>query len=1513
MSTPEDKIPQEDPLERQERIRRIINETLASDDFVPGIAGVIPDDRGPGVFESVGRIASEVGSAIASGIDRFAGGGFSRDVKGAFRGDVRSQARLVSQEGLFLLEGINQGFVQPTANLIEFLAEIADVVGLDEIEADIRQQTDELRSTLGGLITQAEDIALRVGFDERTVAKIRVGGGLVGFLAPLSASLKVATGLTGLHTRLGSNITRDFVAGNVLGLFNTQGDLEERGKHAIVEGSLFGGFALLGAAFPWVAGFRSKRGLTRERFSPEKVAEANVEIAAGKAAIKDGQEAIVFDVMKDEEIIAQSVAAREILVKNADIDAVVAGLRDVASDRTGHVLIQRIGDQFAFKTRMAELFPGMGVDIVKGAEGFNAVISFGKRGLNNPQRAMLKKTGMFEGMRVSHGGVEREVAGLSTRPGFIKVRPLDGGKPRDVMIENLSIHGSGRSLEIVPGNDGLYKEFSEWFNSRLDNVARNAAHGVSKDQLIDDVLKGKFTLDEVRLRETVGDVIISPFEAGMDASQKIVFDVGKQPGVRLNVKPVSPAELQLSPQQAEGKAFLQILRGDQPVNAMLEIRQTERGLLVTGLDGASLEGVPRRTAKVLAERIAEIIPDVQHIEMLGIRNPVFETIQSNVARGANDFFVVPPQTLGGFDEMVAVWMREQGIAGADAQIFKEFAAQRMRRELFESLPETEKTLITNLRKQYADILNQGRTDLEFMATSQGFKFQRGVGGTATLTDATTGAEFFFTNEKGVRNALRVARTRRDLVESTMLPADFAVIAPPHSPNLMPTGEVPSTVAISNESVAQAQLAELGDAKLTNNLADLAKKFERDSGFPLFTGYVDDVLKGTREMRNSTSLDFPNIEKNLMQLGRGKTGQMRRLKVAMFWRSIEGKDITRKTLNIRASRAGLDAKEIAVMNRAMDIFNVGGIRAGIPPDQFVLQYFGRIQPKVQAGSDATRVALYGNEPVPPAAEAFFRHIRRGNMDPIEMDPLLVQLSWFRSEAQEKFVSKAFDKMATLTGFGRTRITPMKMGDLPQGQQAGLKKLFEETGIPFDINGPVLPQQITDVYNTMLMNLQGGQARQASALTKIFMGMYRMMGVDVTEPALKQMFNDMLSSSFGALVGSGKAVARNATTQINFMTYVRYGGKHLGEAIRIAGTRAGYDKTFADGVLGLREGGVAGGDVLFKRYFTPGEQAVEATNAFGRLIAPMVRLQMKGAHISAGFARKVLVPFSSTDDINRVRDYFNTRLNVADEIAAFKAGKITEQEFMDNAMIGFTPQLKEAFFKQFKVSEESALQFAGRMVTDENQFQYGLATQPLYLQTTAGKLAGMFSSWPLWAKEFYTFRFMNMTAAQKRVFIARTSITSAAIGITGSTLGYNLWSWVSPTAIINYSGGPPVDVAEGIRDIVDKPFNQKVGAVQRVAREIGRMAFPGQQAARDITRVLSDTSDPQDMVLGLLLGRQTDRGIEIDFSDLLDEEDKKAHFELSTGRAITNVPLDNIVGTPQTTLDPSIGERPLTSQP
>lgn len=1505
MHTIASEIPQETQEERRARLTALLNERLASRDFEPGIAGEIPDKSRPGFFESTGKLIKGASEGIAAGLNRVAGGGLSRDIKGAFAGNVQSQASLVGKEGLFLLNGLNSGLLSPAANIIDFVAEVADVVGLDQIEAAIRKQSEIIRGTVEGVITQAEDIARRVGIDERSIAQSSIGGTLAGFLFPLGASLKVASSLTRIRgVSFAQNITRDFVAGNLLGLFDTEGDLVERGKAAVYEGGIFGSFALVGAMFPWLKAYRNKRRVTSGRFSAEIVESSQKEIAVGQATIKEGKEAATFELMAEEEIISQSPRARDILVKNADVDAMVAGLADVASDRTGHVIMRRIADREAFLAKTVELFPGMKVSFAKGVEGHNAVISFGGKGLNNTQKSQFAKTGMFEGFRVLHSGVEKEIAGLSKRAGFIKVRPLSGGKTSEVKIENLSLFGSARSIEVAPGNDGLFREFKRWFDDRLDSVARSGGTTVTKEQLVDDINKGRFALDELKLRDTVGESVLLPSEAGLDATQKIVFDLGSKPGVRINVKPVSPAELQLTPQQAEGKAFLQVLRGENPVNAMLEITRTERGLLVTGLDGASLGSLPRRTTKVLGERIAELVPDVQRIDMLGVREPVFESIEAHIARGGDDFFIVPPQTLGSFDDVVGVWMREQGIAGADAQIFREFAVQRMRRELFESLPSTEKALITDLRNQYANILKEGRVDIEFLATSQGFKFERGSGESVKLTDVTTGAKFVFKDEKGVKEALRVARTRRDLVESSMLPDDFAAIAPPHSPNIAPTGEIPSVVAISNESIAKAFLADVPEAKIFNNLADVAKRFERDTQFPLFTSYLDDVIEGSKKMRNANSLDFPNIERNWLRLGHGRAGQASRIKVVDVWESMQGKTLSREQINIIAKGAGLTSKEISVMTRAMDIFDVGAVRAGIPPGEFVTQYFSRIRPRVQAGTEATRVALYGSEPVPPTSEAFFRHVRRGHMDPIEKDPLLVQLAWFRAQSHEEFLGKAFDKMAELTGFGRARIPAMKIKDLPPGQQAGLKKLYDETGIPFNGNSSVLPEQIADIYNTMLMNIHGGQQRTASSLTKIFSTMYRFMGVDVSEVVLKQHFNDLLSGGFGALVGSGKAVARNATTQINFMDYTRYGGKHLGRAIEVAGTEAGYNKALADGVFSLREGGVAGGDILHQRLIAPGTGGIDARNTFGRFIAPAVRLQVKLGNLSQRLAKKVLVPFSSTDDINRARSYYNTRFAVEDEIALFKAGKLTEQEFKDNAMQGFIPEMKDEFFRRFKVSEERALQYVGTRVVNENHFLYGLSTQPLYLQTTAGKLAGMFSSWPLWAKEFYFFRFNNLTAAQKRVFIARTSISTAALGMTGTVLGFNLWSWVSPLAIFNYSGGPLVDVAEGIRDIISLPIDRKAGAVQRVGSELGRMAFPGQQLGRDFNRSLEDSNDPHDMVLGLILGRQTDRGLEIDYSDLLNEKDRVEALRLSGQPDLSGQPIEGITGAPIKPIDPRV---------
>ncbi len=1399
--------------------------------------------------------------------------------------EIAAQRRLAGIEGLVFSQAVQDGFLKPAAATIDFAARLVgglDIESLDEFEEALDRADDFVGSRLEGTISQAEQIALSIGFTERQVASMQTGGSIFGFVWPIGGALKAASIITRFKGGVGLRfMVRDVTAGAIYGgVLAEEGELGHRFTSAWHEAGIFGGFSALMGLTPWVRVARFKRQLTRVGFSRAEAKAIHKFLKDGKAVIPDGEAGITakqfMEMLADEQIISRSPAAQSVLTRNADLDAMVTGLRDIASDRTGHVILNNVKNREEFTTKLKELFPGVKLTAVKSVDGggFTFVASFGERGLNNAQREQLAQFGYFNGQRITHGGVQYEIAGV-TDAGKIIRKTLDGKKiPGGVNPENVSFYGSARNLEVA--EDALFRDFSAWLEGKINQISEAGGVGLTREELLNQLAKGEFNAARLSTRATVGEHILIPEEAGLDAAQEIVVAATRPRGInpRINVKQALPSELPISLEQAqqalsEGKIFLQVLRGNEPT-IIIEANLSQPGVaVITGVGGQSLENLPRGTAKIIGERVAEAIKSVERVEFAGIRNPVFESSGSNILRGAEDIVILPPEPMIGFTDAVEVYLKEKGIIGSDVAVFKEFAAQRMRKLLFETLPEAEKTLITNLRNGYARNLNRARTDLEYKAATQGFKLEQ-ANGVHKLTDVNSGAEFFFESEKGLKEALKVARTDRNLTEySSQLPDDFATIGSPETPGIDLAGDL---LDVPTESFARNLLKDVPDTKFFNNIRDSTLKFEEKTGIPLHSKFFEPLFADMTRARNEIAITLPRLQKQWKVLSKHQ-----RVQIADYWQAIEGKGLSTAEKLTAARAFGLNDKQIKVAGDMRRVWNDAFERTGMPREMFIDEYYARIRPYMEEHGTISRQGVYNGTP-PAGMDPWFENWRIGELADIEKDPMVVMMKWFKADSMNRHVGESWDKVTQLVGFGQRgakgSLKPFRFNQLDPAQQVRVSKFYEEINLKLDPTASVIPDFYADQLSQVLLNMRGSRSAALSTSAGIFRRIFKGMGVEVSDPVLSQLFADMQSTMFGALVATPRAVARNMVTQALFFDYGRFGAEALGKAMTVSKDFRFYEKAVQDGAVRFTEGGLVGFDVAFEQILVPGSKALDVTKPWGHATSAGLRLLLRGGKVSRGMARKFLTPYSTVDELNRVRSYWAARFNAEKHLAAFKSGRISEKEFLERTTMGFSPSIKKTFIERLKVSDDRGLGYLGKTAADENHFIYAMSTQPLALQTGAGRFLGMFASWPLWAIQMYTFRLGNMSFRQQLLFTARNSIAAGSIGVVGLELGYNLWSWIAPTSMFTYGGGPGVEMVDGMRDLIRAPIDRKAGAIQKLTRLFGKVAFPGMQTVRDINRVLEDTNDPMEMAFGMVLGRPTDRGIEIDFSKMLDQEDRAA---------------------------------------
>jgi len=402
------------------------------------------------------------------------------------------------------------GVYSTTVGVGQALAEIPGIFTDKELITDKVAQT--IRRHRMGLVEESERYALNAGFTSGQIATAGFVGDMVGFLAPGAASVKIASwGLRApiLLRRypLMGNFLIDSVAGAVYGgLFSPDAtDIPKRLQSMAVEGGIGGALGLVfrGPASA-VVSYRYTRAIQRAKEGEvQELLQLLAKAKEGKIALNERQADLAIDLLSEEQYLVNSPAAQQILQRSADELALVQGIIDAAG--AGHTsgVLRGVSDRSILERLQGE-FPNLKFDAVRRGDAAETApvfdIFFGTKGLNNRQRAQLKKEGRFEGQRVIYGGAELEYVGLGDS-GRIKLRRLDDGKEIFVKPENVTDLAFGTPPdERAPRLTALWDDFRSWFLNRANLVA-DARSILTEQQIAQGLRDGTLSLDMLMRRE----------------------------------------------------------------------------------------------------------------------------------------------------------------------------------------------------------------------------------------------------------------------------------------------------------------------------------------------------------------------------------------------------------------------------------------------------------------------------------------------------------------------------------------------------------------------------------------------------------------------------------------------------------------------------------------------------------------------------------------------------------------------------------------------------------------------------------------------------------------------------------------------------------------------------------------------------------------------------------------------------------------------------------------------------
>lgn len=1402
-------------------------------------------------------------------------GGFFQEIASTFRtlssaaeegfGDPLNPKSVARRQAL--ASGILEGAVVKPA---EAVSQIPGLLGFDFGE----KTTDFLQRTRIGMHSKAEKAGLEAGITEEEIAAFYGTGDFIGFVAPVSASVKAASFLlraplllsagTGVRAAaptitghlLAGNLVTDMTAGAIYGgIFKPADSLNDRVVNLASESAAFGvmriGINVL--AQPMIA-FRNNRTSALERVA--KVDDILESYRNGEpVVVETGEQSLALSrLLSEESYVTNSSAAQEILTRFQDESALIQGI--ITSGEAGQTsgFVEGLTGNFQQVTNLTDRlkvqFPNLKFDTVRRPRGLS--VHFGSKNLSNTAKAQLKIEGRIVGQRVEKNGIQYEY--VRAEGDHLIVRTTDTKKPTKIKNENISDALNVREeIEVVGPAEALYQDFSTKLASGIEGL--NVEGVIPESELIRLMRTGELSLsNEVRRPFDIGGGVTYPEELGKGQflSNPIEQDLLS------HVKVLVPA----SEVTAAPRAFRVTREVTPEVGIEWVITPEAGGKPVSPGSGLPVDiSIARDPADVaiglgkrrgyltLEEAMAKLPSESRPIEAVPAIESAENITDLLLREGTGEVFVLEPPSVMSFESLVEQWAvnAELPANAPDIQALKGYFGQRARNDFWGSVSKEDMSILNKIKAEQHALVEAGEIPFNAYAHNKGFSVERNSGDTVTLRDLLTGRRVTFGSERVAVDALNgTIRPEGDILGGSLLPAGT------HGVGGFTGGFRPSDGVFTFDGKVPTREF-IRDVPLTSgiqNNRDMFSRIEGQTGIPIFSEVFNLLDMGLTAQRNFVE----PWAKKIQQTWKGIKA-VDRVEVAEFWRKIEGLNITpAKELSL-AKAAGLSKNQIRAFRESRDFFDVWGGMAGLRErNQWIQGYYGRIRPYAESTGGNVRLAeIFGDElSVPPEFKFFAEQHRVGDLPMVEMDPEIVMHKYVRSLGFKLHTEEVYNRARGLV----SKKTTPKIGDLPPAQASNLLRQARFVDPTVNQNTPILPPSVRRTLSEYLNTVRGNPTTSEGTMRRWGKTFFDKIGIRTDERVLDQYVNNGLSMMYGSAMGLKPSLwARNATQTV-WMSYTRMGGEHGGSSLKKALTTEGWQEVVDIGAIRNVEAGLPAADAMFTSMIESNAIEASTRNPVTIGIASAMRAGLRLGEVGSNVAKKMLIPYSDQDALNRAWSYFWQKEFTAKHLERYETRSIDWDTFRKDGLPFFHQVIKDEFASRYNAfGKEDALRWIGKQGADEAQFIYGVGAQPAWMQKPVGRFLGMFGTWPMWAIETYFRRTKNATPLQTTALYARTLALTGAFANMSIQTGIDMWGWIAPASIFGWSGGPAVDYTIQLKRAYDAPLDQKVDALNMLANGVGRMSLPGQGFVRDLRRNLNATNLAEG-ALQMMLGRPID---------------------------------------------------------
>jgi len=1340
-----------------------------------------------------------------------------------------------------------EGVAGAAADVSEFIQGLPGIRNVPSLKFGQGEEGQEYRSVFRaiedfahrfreGTLTDLEVDALNAGMTPQEIATAKGLGHFIGFTVPLMASFgatrvlfnvpQVATRYPWL-TGVLYGAPQELVAGAIYGgLFEPAGGATQRLKHMLNGSALFGVSRLMlnGLAFP-VAGALSKR-------ANLKIARDNLDnmierMRNGEEVVVGEQEAAALgSLLTEEEYIVSSLKAQSLIEKNKARESLVQAIIDSSGAKDNSGIVRNLPLTFTEVSKLvgdyrAE-FPKLKFDVVAGDSGYHVV--FGTRGLSNFQKSQLKKTGRFTGLMVEKGGSKYVyVSEAGTPKGdnvpWINVVTMSEKvtKIKDEGVTDLFTY-----RETFEPDNILNDLFDDFFTTIEREKSQFLTEGTRTEaDIIKGIREGTIELSpDARRAFNVDGAIINPEEIGLRTSGPesvtgITFSKEGRVGRLQRVE------------DGGSWSFVEFPKNpSDPPNRIVTIGED----LTKAVDKMEKGGWKGEEIRYVTPRGEEVAQDIMREGTLagGLMKDSFSYVT--------------------LDDLMEGWAKVRGIPNdtPDWPAMKGYFTQETRKRLWKSVPEADRKIFTEIQDEAIRLANEGEIPIKAQAHNKGLQWIEGEDGKITLRDIRTGATVTFQNEVSAKDALKhIHRPDKDMVD-TLVPFDT-----PGMSGMTGGWEAPGAMLFFDEKFdPKIFLDDLNSPTLmkVRNVRDLFLFIERKTGFGLFTEVFDKIDLGISSMRRNLeplAIKVDQAFKGLSRKGRGS-----RTELVNWWTEIEGSNLSMKEAIKYLKERGATTKQQVAYRKAREIWDYMFKLSGIEQGRYIHHYYSRIRPWVEEHGVAPDLEIIygGKDKIPPEFRFWAEQTRTGELAMIETDPLAVMQRYARSLMFKLEVEPHYARALKLLDDK----TAPRIRDFPKD----LRDEILASSPRAHPDDPILPPSVRDILKEYLAIIRGTPEASVEGLRKFTKKFFNSMGIDANPRTLETFIDIHISNMYGAAMGlRASLTARNATQTI-WTLYTRLGGRWGGPALERSMTHEGYAEPLAAGAIRSQTAGLPYGDVLNDIQLEEG--MVHGRNAASKALASVLRLGMRVGYGLNRASRKMLIPYSSTDDLNRAWAYWWQKLHAQEFLEKYEKGKIPWDKVIEDGLPFFPKPIHDKFQKLYRENgAETALRWIGKMGADEAHWIYGIGAQPALMQKPVGRYVGMFGTWPLWASELYFQRTKHATFKQQAALFVRTAALIGAYGNMIAQTGYDLWKWIAPASVMTWSGGPIVDVAIAAKDLIEaeNTLEAKGRALKHLARNSFSLGYPGQYFIRDLGYSL-DSRDPVEGAIKMILGRNVD---------------------------------------------------------